>query len=158
MVVAFEDAGHGVEEEVEVDGFGEDGEDLHAEGVVEEMGGEVLGEEDGGGGFAALVFAEELDDLEAAEAGHLGVEDGEVDGGGFEEVEGFAAGADGEGVDALGFEEGADVMGPVAAGDGFVGEEDGEAVGVGGLDHKRRPWSHGRAGVLAEGVPGRIGS
>jgi hypothetical protein len=150
-VVAFEDAGHGVEEEVEVDGFGEDGEDLHAEGVVEEVGGEVLGEEDGGGCLAALVFAEELDDLEAAEAGHVGVEDGEVDLGGFEEVEGLAAGADGEGVDALGFEEGADVVGPPL---GFVGEEDGEAVmGLVGLDHKRRPCSHGRAGVIAWGVP-----
>jgi hypothetical protein len=82
-VIAFEDAGHGVEKDVEVDGFGEDGEDLHGEGVVEEVAGEGLGEEDGGGGF--LVVAEDFNDLEAAEAGHVGVEDGEVDGGGFDE-------------------------------------------------------------------------
>ena len=69
-------------------------------GFVEEVVGQVVGQEDGGG--SRLEVAHQFDDLEAAELGHLGVEDGHVDGGGFDYLEGFAAGADGEGVDALG--------------------------------------------------------
>ena len=101
---AAEEPGEGVEEEVEIDGLGKDGEDAHAEGFLEEVVGEVVGEEDGRGIFAEL-FAHEFDDLEAAELGHVGVEDDGVEGGGFDEAEGFAAGTGDESVDALRLKE-----------------------------------------------------
>jgi len=128
--VAFEDTGEGVEEEVEVDGLGEDAEDAEAQGVVEEVVGEVVGEEDAGG--RGLEVAHELDDLEAAELGHLLVEDGDVDLGVLEDVEGLAAGADGDGLDALGLEELADGVLPAL---GVVGEEDAEAILGRDVDH-----------------------
>ena len=129
---AAEEAGEGVEEEVEFDGFGEDGEDAHAEGFVEEVVGEVVGEEDGRGIFAEL-FAHEFDDLEAAELGHVGVEDDGVEWGGFDEAEGFAAGTGDEGVDSLWLEKAAEGFMPSF----LLGrQKHGETCGIIGLDHK----------------------
>ena len=134
--VAFsEDSGEGVEEEVEVDRLGEDAEDAHAQRLVEEVVGEVLGKKDAGG--RVLDVAHEADDLEAAELGHMLVEDGDVDGLVLEDVEGLASGADGEGGDALGFEELAHGVLPVAL---IVGEQHAEAVVGGQVHHGMAHW------------------
>jgi hypothetical protein len=104
--VSSQHSRQGVEEHVEVDGFGEDAKDAHAQGLVEQVVGQVLGEEDRGRGPGHL--AHDPNDLESAELRHLLVEDGDVNLTALDEVQGFASGAGWERGDAVRLEQPAD--------------------------------------------------
>ena len=129
---AAEEAGEGVEEEVEIYGFGEDGEYVHAQGLVEEVVGEVIREENRWGIFAEL-FAHEFDYLKAAELGHMGVEDDSVEWRGLDEAESFTAGSGNEGVNTLRLEEPAEGFIPAFL---FSWQQHREACWVIRLDHR----------------------
>jgi hypothetical protein len=130
--MSAEDPGERVQKQVQVDRLGEDGEDAHAQGLVEQVVGQVIGQEDAG--RREFEVAHLLDDLEAAELGHLVVEDGDVDLRVADHVEGLASGADRDGVDALGFEQAAHGVLPFLA---LVCEEDAEAILWDGGGHGR---------------------
>src|SRR5689334_13021308 len=112
-----------VQEQVQVDGLGEHAEHVHSQSLVQQMVGQVLRQQNGG--RSGLELAHELDDLEAAELGHLLIEDGDVDRLALEQVQRLAPAAHRDRAHALGLEELADGVVPSL---GLVGEQDGQAV------------------------------
>lgn len=110
-------------EDVEVDGFGEDGEGVEGESLGEESLAWLASEEDAGQEW--IVLADDFEGLHAGEVVEDGVEDGEVDFAGGDEVNDVAGGVCDEGVDAARLKDGLDSLGPGPVG---IAEQDVDAV------------------------------
>jgi hypothetical protein len=143
--MAVEDALEDLEHLLDVGGATvDDGEGVEVEGGGEVAAGVALGARgaDDDGGDGGVGAAEEVEDartgvfaaagLGAEVEGEAEVDDGDVDGGGADDLLGLASGADAEGVDAHGGEEAGHAVGPGIGAPASPGEEEVEAVPAGG--------------------------